>query len=90
MNGLGLELGGFGRALGGTARRGTQQQAHALARGYRGDLRIRVGPGIFRVRDQPVDRPPLDLVGRPRPLISVPDSRAGARTRRDGGKREAL
>ena len=40
------------------------------ARGDRGDLRIRVGPCIFRVRDQPIDRPPLDLVGRPRPLIS--------------------
>jgi hypothetical protein len=45
------------------------------ARGYRGDLGIRVGPGIFRVWDQPLDRPPLDLVGRPRPLISVADSR---------------
>jgi ParB-like chromosome segregation protein Spo0J len=30
----------------------------------------RVGPCIFRIRDQPVDRPALDLVGRPRPLIS--------------------
>jgi hypothetical protein len=32
--------------------------------------------GIFRVRDQPVDRPPFDLIGRPRPLISDADSRA--------------
>src|ERR1700720_4396273 len=30
VNGFGLEPGGFGHALGGTARRGTQQQAHAL------------------------------------------------------------
>jgi hypothetical protein len=49
------------------------------ARRYRRDLGIRVGPGIFRVWDQPFDRPPLDLVGRPRPLISGLDSRAGAR-----------
>ena len=41
------------------------------ARGYRGDLGIRVGPCIFGIRDQPVDRPPFDLIGRPRPLISV-------------------
>jgi hypothetical protein len=34
--------------------------------------------------DQPIDRPPLDLVGRPRSLISVADSRAGARPR--GGR----
>ena len=40
------------------------------ARGYRGDLRISVGPSVFRIRDQPIDRPALDLVGRPRPLIS--------------------
>ena len=26
-----------------------------------GDLGIRVGPGVFRIRDQPVDRPALDL-----------------------------
>jgi hypothetical protein len=45
-------------------------------RGYRGDLGIRVGPGIFRVRDQPIDRPPLDLVRRPRPLIFAISSRA--------------
>jgi hypothetical protein len=51
-------------------------------RGYRGDLGIRVGPCIFGIRDQPVDRPPLDLVGRPRSLISGSLSRAGARTRR--------
>ena len=30
VDGLGLEPGGFGHALGGTARRGAQQQAHAL------------------------------------------------------------
>jgi len=50
----------------------------------RGDLGIRVGPGIFRVRDQPIDRPPLDPVRRPRSLISVADSRAGARAPREG------
>jgi hypothetical protein len=43
-----------------------------------------VGPCIFRVRDQPIDRPPLDLVGRPRPLIFTADSRAGARAPRRG------
>ena len=47
------------------------------ARGDRGDLGIRVGPCIFGIRDQPIDRPPLDLIGRPRPLISGLDSRAG-------------
>src|SRR5580704_12277583 len=31
VNGLGLKPGGFGHALGGTARRGTQQQAHAVS-----------------------------------------------------------
>jgi len=45
---------------------------------------IRVDPGIFRVWDQPIDRPPLDLVRRPRPLISVAISRAGARPAREG------
>jgi len=50
------------------------------ARGYRGDLGIRVGPGIFRVWDQPVDRPPLDFVCRPRSLISGLLARASART----------
>jgi hypothetical protein len=49
------------------------------ARGYRGDLGIRVGLCIFGIRDQPIDRPALDLVGRPRPLISRRLSRAGAR-----------
>jgi hypothetical protein len=39
------------------------------ARGNGGDLSIRVDPCIFGVWDQPVDRPALDLVGRPRPLI---------------------
>ena len=62
--------------------------AHSDARGYRGDLGIRVGPCIFRVRDQPIDRPALDLVGRPRSLISGSLSRA-ARTR-DGGEVLAL
>jgi hypothetical protein len=56
------------------------------ARGDRRNLRIRVGPGIFRVWDQPVDRPPLDLVGRPRPLISVAISRARARAPRERGR----
>src|SRR6202035_1093499 len=40
------------------------------ARNYRGDLGIRVGPSIFGIRDQPIDRPPFDLVGRPRPSIA--------------------
>src|SRR5580692_690838 len=53
-------------------------------RGDRGDLGIRVGPCIFGIRDQPVDRPPLDLVRRPRPLISGRLSRAGARAPRRG------
>jgi hypothetical protein len=52
-----------------------------IARGYRGDLSVRVCAGIFRVWDQPIDRPALDLVGRPRPLISGAVSRACARTR---------
>jgi DNA-binding MarR family transcriptional regulator len=55
------------------------------ARGDGGDLSIGVGPCIFCVWDQPIDRPPLDLVGRPRPLIFIADSRACARPRRDGG-----
>jgi len=38
--------------------------------GYRGDLGIRVDPGIFCVGDQPLDPPALDLVRRPRSLIS--------------------
>jgi hypothetical protein len=29
-----------------------------------------VGPCVFRVRDQPIDRPPLHLICRPGPLIS--------------------
>jgi hypothetical protein len=28
-----------------------------------------VGPCIFGIRDQPINRPVLDLVGRPRSLI---------------------
>jgi len=55
------------------------------ARRDRRDLGIRVGPSIFRVWDQPIDRPALDLVGRPRPLIFRAVSRAGARTRRRRG-----
>jgi hypothetical protein len=55
------------------------------ARGYRGNLSIRVGAGVFRVWDQPIDLPPLDLIGRPRSLISGLDPRAGARTRRGSG-----
>jgi hypothetical protein len=50
------------------------------------DLGIGVGPCVFRVRDQPIDRPTLDLVGRPRPLISRLDSRAGARAPRGRGR----
>jgi len=46
-----------------------------------GDLSIRMDPGVFRIRDQPVDRPPLDLIGRPQSLIFRAVSRAGARTR---------
>src|SRR6202040_2433932 len=46
------------------------------AGGYRGDLGIRVDPGIFCVRDQPLDPPALDLVRRPRSLISRLDSRS--------------
>jgi hypothetical protein len=38
-----------------------------------------VGPCIFGVWDQPIDRPPLDLIGRPRSLIFRAASRAGAR-----------
>ena len=41
------------------------------ARGSRGDLGIRVGPCVFCVRNQPVNRPPLDLVGRPRSLCQT-------------------
>jgi DNA ligase D-like protein (predicted ligase) len=53
------------------------------ARRDRRDLGIRVGPCIFRVGDQPIDRPALDLVRRPRPLISgrLPRVRAPARQR---------
>jgi hypothetical protein len=36
------------------------------ARGDRGDLSVGVRPRVARIRDQPIDRPPLDLVGRPR------------------------
>ena len=48
--------------------------------GYRGDLSVGVCAGIFRVRDQPIDRPPLDLIGRPRPLIFRAASRAISRS----------
>jgi hypothetical protein len=34
--------------------------------------------------DQPINPPPLDLVGRPRPLIFAATSRAGAHTRVGG------
>ena len=54
------------------------------ARGYRGDLSVGVCAGIFRVRDQPIDRPALDLIGRPRPLISGPLCRVRAPTRQRG------
>ena len=54
------------------------------ARGYRGDLSVGVCAGIFRVRDQPIDRPPFDLVRRPRPLIFRAASRAGARAATEG------
>ena len=54
------------------------------ARRDRRDLRVGVRAGIFRVWDQPIDRPPLDLVGRPRSLISIAISRAGARAPRRG------
>jgi hypothetical protein len=65
-------------AFAGQARRRNEDHALALeahpaadgAAERSGDLVIRVGPGIFRVRDQPIDRPPFDLVRRPRPLIS--------------------
>ena len=46
------------------------------ARRDRRDLGIRVGPCIFGVWDQPLNRPPFDLVGRPRSLISGLDSSA--------------
>jgi hypothetical protein len=55
------------------------------ARGDRGDLGIRVGPSVSGVWDQPLDRPPLDLVSRPGSLIFGADPRAGARTRRGRG-----
>ena len=64
-----------------------QKRAYVLADtcSYRGDLRIRVGPSVFRVWDQPIDRPALDLIGRPRPLIfRAAASRAGARPRDRG------
>src|SRR5580704_18786298 len=46
-------------------------------------LSVRVGPGVFRIWDQPIDRP--DLVGRPRPLISgrLSRGRAPARQRKN-------
>jgi len=61
--------------------------ASPLARGRAHASREGVGvcAGIFRVWDQPIDRPPLDLVGRPRSLIPGRLSRAGARTRRERG-----
>ena len=50
---------------------------------------VGVCAGIFRVRDQPVDRPPLDLIGRPRPMISG-QPRARARGRPKRGRRVPL
>ena len=47
---------------------------------------LALGARVFRVWDQPIDSPALDLVGRPR---SAAISRAGARTR-DGGEVLAL
>ena len=44
------------------------------------NLSVRVGPGVFRIRDQPIDRPALDLIRRPRSLITRIPSRAGALT----------
>jgi hypothetical protein len=40
------------------------------------NLSIRMCPRIFGVWDQPINRPALDLVGRPRSLISGSVSRA--------------
>jgi len=53
------------------------------ARSDRCNLGVRVGPSVFRVWDQPIDPPALDLIGRPRSLNSGLDSRAGARA--EGG-----
>jgi hypothetical protein len=44
-------------------------------------LLVAMSASISGVWDQPVDRPALDLVGRPRPLILRADSRACARPR---------
>ena len=54
-----------------------------LARRQRRGTRAHALPewNVPRIRDQPIDRPALNLVGRPRPLILRPDSRACARTR---------
>jgi hypothetical protein len=54
------------------------------------DLGVRVGARVLRIRDQPIDPPTLDLVGRPRPFISSSISRAGARTRDRGATPRAL
>jgi hypothetical protein len=54
------------------------------------DLSIRMCAGIFGIRDQPIDPPALDLVRRPRSLISASLSRAGARTRARGDGGEVL
>jgi hypothetical protein len=55
------------------------------------DLSLGMGPGIFRIRDQPVDRPALDLIRRPcalararvarRRLSSYPSRRMGRKQR---------
>ena len=46
-------------------------------------LLVAMSASISGIRDQPIDRPPLDLVGRPPPLISgsLARGRAGARQR---------
>jgi hypothetical protein len=63
------------------AHQGRRRPAPFLdARGDGRDLGLRACACVSRVWDQPIDRPPLDLVGRPRSLISRLDSRAGART----------
>ena len=62
--------------LGRTAAGGGRGLDHLTPGGYRGDLGIRVDPGIFCVGDQPLDPPALDLVRRPRSLIPAAVSRA--------------
>jgi hypothetical protein len=47
-------------------------------------LLVRMRAGIAGVGDEPIDRPALDLIGRPRPLISASLARVRAAAR-DGG-----